>query len=64
MPGEISSTQGRRSVAVLTGPDRPDVVALHQPVEDCDPDGRIAAALDAGYEPRGEVAGVPLLSAS
>lgn len=50
-------------VDLLDDPDRPVFVAEHQPVERCDPSGRVQAALDRHYRPVAEIDGIVVLRA-
>jgi hypothetical protein len=49
-------------VAYLSGTDAPTFVARYQPVDRCDPSGRVAAVLARRYRAVAEVADVPVLA--
>lgn len=50
-------------VALVSGPDRPTYLALHQPPERCDPSGALARAIERHYRRVATVDGVAILQA-
>lgn len=61
----VRSARGAQDklIALLDGPDRPAFVALHHPLQRCDPTGRIEAVLRQRYRRVAVVDGVPVLTA-